>query len=167
KSDIYLAKQLGEYEVILDLSDYKPGDTPYKVYFTYSKSIDSLSYKLTPEYVQVTIKNKKSLVKSIDYDYLNINTLDNKLSDESVTLDQSEVVVKGGSDALEAIASVKALIDLEKQEFTEAGTYDIDNVELVAYDSSGAKLDNVEIVPKTISATVVLDSYSKTVPLAV
>lgn len=167
KSDIYLAKQLGEYEVILDLSDYKPGDTPYKVYFTYSKSIDSLSYRLSPEYVQVTIKNKESLVKSIDYDLLNIDALDSKLSVESVTLDQSEVVVKGGSDALEAIASVKALIDLEKQEFTEAGTYDIDNVELVAYDSSGAKLDNVEIVPKTISATVVLDSYSKTVPLAV
>ena len=167
KSDIYLAKQLGEYEVILDLSDYKPGDTPYKVYFTYSKSIDSLSYRLSPEYVQVTIKNKESLVKSIDYDLLNIDALDSKLSVESVTLDQSEVVVKGGSDALEAIASVKALIDLEKQEFPEAGTYDIDNVELVAYDSSGAKLDNVEIVPKTISATVVLDSYSKTVPLAV
>ena len=37
KSDIYLAKQLGEYEVILDLSDYTPSDTPYKVYFTYSK----------------------------------------------------------------------------------------------------------------------------------
>ena len=167
KSDIYLAKQLGEYEVILDLSDYKPGDTPYKVYFTYSKSIDSLSYQLSPEYVQVTIKNKESLVKSIDYDLLNIDALDSRLSVESVTLDQSEVVVKGGSDALEAIASVKALIDLEQQEFSEAGTYDVDNIELVAYDSSGNKLNNVEIVPSTISATIVLDSYSKTVPLTV
>ena len=167
KSDIYLAKQLGEYEVILDLSDYKPGDTPYKVYFTYSKSIDSLSYQLSPEYVQVTIKNKESLVKSIDYDLLNIDALDSRLSVESVTLDQSEVVVKGGSDALEAIASVKALIDLKQQEFSEAGTYDVDNIDLVAYDSSGNKLNNVEIVPSTISATIVLDSYSKTVPLAV
>ncbi len=167
KSDIYLAKQLGEYEVILDLSDYKPGETPYKVYFTYSKSIDSLSYQLSPEYVQVTIKNKESQVKSIDYDLLNIDALDSRLSVESVTLDQSEVVVKGGSDALDAIASVKALIDLEKQEFSEAGTYDVDNIELVAYDSSGNKLDNVEIVPETISATIVLDSYSKTVPLNV
>lgn len=167
KSDIYLAKQLGEYEVILDLSDYKPGDTPYKVYFTYSKSIDSLSYQLSPEYVQVTIKNKESQVKSIDYDLLNIDALDSRLSVESVTLNQSEVVVKGGSDALGAIASVKALIDLEEQEFTEAGTYDIDNIALVAYDSNGNRLDNVEIVPNTISATIVLDSYSKTVPLTV
>ena len=167
KSDIYLAKQLGEYEVILDLSDYKPGDTPYKVYFTYSKSIDSLSYQLSPEYVQVTIKNKESQVKSIDYDLLNIDALDSRLSVESVTLNQSEVVVKGGSDALDAIDSVKALIDLEEQEFTEAGTYDIDNIALVAYDSNGNRLDNVEIVPNTISATIVLDSYSKTVPLTV
>ena len=167
KSDIYLAKQLGEYEVILDLSDYKPGDTPYKVYFTYSKSIDSLSYQLSPEYVQVTIKNKESEVKSIDYDLLNIDALDSKLSVESVTLNQSEVVVKGGSDALDAIASVKALIDLEQQEFSEAGTYDIDNIELAAYDSHGNRLDNIEIVPDTISATIVLDSYSKTVPLSV
>ena len=167
KSDIYLAKQLGEYEVILDLSDYKPGDTPYKVYFTYSKSIDSLSYQLSPEYVQVTIKNKESEVKSIDYDLLNIDALDSRLSVESVTLNQSEVVVKGGSDALDAIASVKALIDLEQQEFSEAGTYDIDNIELAAYDSHGNRLDNIEIVPDTISATIVLDSYSKTVPLSV
>lgn len=39
KSDIYLAKQLGEYEVVLDLSEYKPSENPYKVYFSYSKPI--------------------------------------------------------------------------------------------------------------------------------
>ena len=167
KSDIYLAKQLGEYEVILDLSDYTPSDTPYKVYFTYSKSIDSLSYQLSPEYVQVTIKNKESQVTSISYDLLNIDALDSRLSVESVTLDKSEVVVKGGSDALAEIASVKALIDLEQQNFTEAGTYDISNVELAAYDSSGNRLDNIEIVPETISATIVLESYSRTVPISV
>lgn len=167
KSDIYLAKQLGEYEVILDLSEYTPSDKPYKVYFTYSKSIDSLSYKLDPSYVQVTIKNKESQVKSISYDLLNINALDSKLSVKSVALNKSEVVVKGGSDALAEIASVKALIDLEKQNFTEAGSYDIDNVKLVAYDSKGNKLNNVEIVPANISATIVLESYSVTVPLEV
>ena len=167
KSDIYLAKQLGEYEVILDLSDYTPSDTPYKVYFTYSKSIDSLSYQLSPEYVQVTIKNKESQVMSISYDLLNIDALDSRLSVESVTLDKSQVVVKGGSDALAEIASVKALIDLEQQKFTEAGTYDISNVELAAYDSRGNRLDNVEIVPETISATVVLESYSRTVPISI
>ena len=167
KSDIYLAKQLGEYEVVLDLSEYTPSDNPYKVYFSYSKPIHSLTYKLDPSYVQVMVKNKESQVKTLTYDLLNINALDSKLSVKSVSLNKTEVVVKGGSDALAEIASVKALIDLEKQNFTEAGTHDIDNVELVAYDSKGNKLTNIEIVPGTISATVILESYSKAVPISI
>ncbi|MEG0794681.1 MAG: CdaR family protein [Bacilli bacterium] len=167
KSDIYLAKQLGEYEVILDLSDYLPDSKPYKVYFTYSKSIDSLTYKLDPSYVQVTIKNKESSVFSLSHDLLNIDKLDNKLNVKGVNLNKSEVVVKGSTDALANIATVKALIDLNKEKFKEAGTYDIDNIELVAYDSKGLKLNNIEIVPKTTSATIVLDSYSVTVPLSI
>ena len=167
KSDIYLAKQLGEYEVVLDLSEYTPSDNPYKVYFSYSKPIHSLTYKLDPSYVQVMIKNKESQVKTLSYDLLNINALDSNLSVKSVSLNKTEVVVKGGSDALAEIASVKALIDLAKQNFTEAGTHDIDNVELVAYDSKGNKLTNIEIVPGTISATVILESYSKAVPVSI
>ena len=65
KSDIYLAKQLGEYEVVLDLSEYTPSDNPYKVYFSYSKPIHSLTYKLDPSYVQVIIKNKESFAVDI------------------------------------------------------------------------------------------------------
>jgi YbbR domain-containing protein len=167
KSDIYLAKQLGNYEVILDLTDYTPRTNPYKAYFTWSKSISSLTYKLDPSYVQVTIKNKESQVKTIDYDLLNIDALDSKLSVKSVTLNKTEVVVKGSNDALSEIATVKALIDLERESFTESGTYDIDDVELVAYDSKGNKLSNIEIVPSTISATVVLESFSKDVSISV
>lgn len=167
KSDIYLAKQLGEYEVILDLSDYTADEAARKVYFQYSKSIDNLTYKLDPSYVQVAIKNKESSVKTLSYDLLNIDELNSKLSVKSVTLNKSEVVVKGSSDALSKIATVKALIDLEKEQFTESGTYDLDNIELVAYNSKGERLNNVEIVPETTSATIVLDSYSVTVPLKV
>ena len=167
KSDIYLAKQLGEYEVVLDLSEYTASDKTHKVYFTYSKSINSLTYKLDPSYVQVTIKNKESSVVALWYDLLNINKLDSKLSVKSVSLNKSEVVVKGSDDALSKIATVKALIDLEKQDFKEAGTYDIDNIKLIAYDANGTKLNNVEIVPVTTSASIVIDSYSVTVPLSV
>lgn len=167
KSDIYLAKQLGEYEVVLDLSDYTASSKTHKVYFSYSKSINSLNYKLDPSYVQVSIKNKESSVFALSYDLLNIDELNSKLSVKSVSLNKSEVVVKGSNEALEQIATVKALIDLKKQDFKAAGTYDIDDVELVAYDSEGVKLNNVEIVPETTSATLVIDSYSKQVPLAV
>ena len=51
KSDIYLAKQLGTNMVILDLSDYEARDSAYKVYLSYTKSIDSINYKLDHSYV--------------------------------------------------------------------------------------------------------------------
>ena len=169
KIDIYLAKQLGEYEVMLDLSDYTASDTSKKVYFTYTKSINNLTYKLDPSYVYVVVKNKESRVKTLSYDLLNIDSLNSKLSVKSVSLNKNEVVVKGSSDALDNIATVKALIDLKKEKFSDAGAVDIDskNIELVAYNAKGERLDNVEIVKTAVSATIVLDSYSTTVPLSI
>lgn len=167
KSDIYLAKQLGEHEVILDLTDYNASSTPYKVYLNYTKSIDSLSYKLDPSYVSITISNKISELAVISYDLLNNDLLDEKLSVESVELSKTEVVVKGSRKALDKIATVKALIDLNNNKLTEAGTYNLDNIPLVAYDSNGVILKDVEIVPSSITATVKLNTHKATVPLSV
>lgn len=167
KSDIYLAKQLGEFKVTLDLTDYTASDSAYKVYFTYSKNIDNLTYKLDPSYVSVIVKNKVSSVSSVTHELINQDKLDSKLSVKSVTLSKSEVVVKGSESALEKIAWIKALVDLNNPDLTEAGSYDLDNVLLVAYDSSGKILNNVEIVPNTLSATVILDSYSASIPIEV
>ncbi len=167
KSDIYLAKQLGEYEVTLDLTEYTASENAYKVYFTYAKSINNLKYNLDPSYVSVMIKNKVSSVSSVTYELINQDKLDSKLSVKSVGLSKSEVVVKGSESALKKIAWIKALVDLSNPDFTEAGSYDIDNILLVAYDNSGKILDNIEIVPSTLSATVVLDSYSANIPIEV
>ena len=167
KSDIYLAKQLGEYEVTLDLTEYTASDTAYKVYFTYEKSINNLKYSLDPSYVQVMIKNKVSSVSSVTYELINQDKLDSKLSVKSIGLSKSEVVVKGSESALKKIAWIKALVDLSNPDFVEAGSYDIDNIALVAYDNAGKLLNNVEIVPSTLSATVVLDSYSENIPVEV
>ena len=167
KSDIYLAKQLGTNNVILDLSDYEARDSAYRVYLSYTKSIDSIDYKLDPSYVTVTIKDKISVTKTIDYDLFNEKYLSEELSVESVELARSEVVVKGSEDAINDIASVKALIDLSDEALTDVGTYTLNNVRLVAYDSQGEVLDNIEIVPATLSATITLDTYSKSVPIDV
>ena len=113
------------------------------------------------------IKNKVSQVTSLSYDLLNIDKLDPKLSVKNVVLNKNEVVVKGSETELEKIATVKALIDLEKETFTEAGTYDMSDIKLVAYDNSGTILDNIEIVPNTISASITLESYSSVVPLKI
>jgi YbbR domain-containing protein len=96
-----------------------------------------------------------------------MSKLDDKLSVKSVTLSKDSVVVRGSEEALESIASVKALIDLSDEEFTSAGSYTLDNLTLVPYNNQGEIVKNVEIVATNISATVELDSYSKKVPVKV
>lgn len=167
KSDIYLAKQLGTNSVILDLSDYEARDSAYKVYLSYTKSIDSINYKLDPSYVSVTIKNKISVTKALTYDLVNVDALNEKLSVESVELSKSEVVVKGSQDSLDKIASIKALVDLNNKSLTDAGTYDIDNIAVLAYDNKGRIINDVEIIPANLTASITLDTYSKSVPLKV
>ena len=170
KSDLYLAKQLGENEVVLDLTDYAPRDEPYKVKLTYNQTINSLSYKLDPTYVYVTIKKKVSTLKTISYDLINqdkLNELNPELSVSNVELDKNEVVVKGSQDTLNKIATVKALIDLNNKNFKAKGTYNLENVPIVAYDETGNILKNVEIVPSKVNATVTFTSYSKEVPIEV
>lgn len=165
KSDLYLAKQLGDHEVKLDLTKYGVGE--HKVKLTYNQSIDSLNYKLDPSTVLVVIKEKISTLKTISYDLLNEDKLDPKLSVSDVTLDRTEVVIKGAEDTLANVATVRALIDLSNSEFTEKGDYTIDNIPLVAYDSKGKVVDNVEIVPEKVTAVVKLESFSTEVPLKI
>ncbi len=167
KSALYLAKQLGSHEVVLDLSDYEPSDSPKKVPLTYNQTIENINYKLDPAYVSVVIKKKESEQMSVSYELLNENKLNEKFSVSNVSLEKTTVVVKGAKDALESVATVKALIDLGNSKFTEAITYDIDNIPLVAYDKNGRVLENVEIVPSTISASISFSTYKATVPVIV
>lgn len=168
KSSIYLAKQLGEHDVVLDLTDYEASDTPIRVPLTYNQTVDNISYKLDPSYVTVTIKKKESKVwNNVSYDLLNENKMNEKLSVDHVELDKTEVVIKGSADALEKVATVKALVDLNNKKFTDAGTYDISDIKLVAYDSNGNLLPNIEIVPGTITGSITLGTYSTSVPIKV
>jgi len=166
KYDIYLAKQLGEFAVELDLSKYNEAGT-YKVYFTYSKSIDSVDYILDPSYLTVTIKDKVSEVHSVDYDLVSTDDLDKKLSVDSVTLDSTEVIVKGSQDTLDEISSIKALVSVSSEDYTEEGTHEMTNIPLVAYNKKGEIVKNIEIVPQSLTGTLVLKSHKVTVPLSV
>ena len=80
----------------------------------------------------MVIKKKISEQKSVSYELLNEDKLNERFSVSDVSLGQSEVVVKGSEDALSQIATIKALIDLSDSKYSEAITYDIDNVPLVA-----------------------------------
>lgn len=167
KSEIYLAEQLGDNKVVVDLSDYQASDSPVRVKLFYNKPIDNVEYKIDPTYVTVTIKEKVSESKTITYDLMNQDDLDEKLSVKSVELSKTDVIVRGSQDTIDSIASIKALIDLSNEDFAKAGTYTIDNLTLVAYGADGTIIDDVEIVATNINAKVELDSYSKRVPVRV
>lgn len=165
KSDLYLAKQIGEHEVVLDLSDYKPGT--YKVKLQYNHSIDTVNYKLDPSTINVKISKKVSVEKDIEYDLLNEDKLNKKLSIKSVKLDRNSVYVRGSEETLNKIAKVKALIDLKSANLTEKGTFTVDSIILVAYASDGTIIENVETVPTKINASVTVDSYYAELPIKV
>ena len=165
KSNLYLAKQIGDHKVVLDLTNYETGT--YKVILKYNHSMNNVSYKLDPSTVTVKISEKESQVFNLSYDLVNENKLDKKLNINSVTLDKSEVIVKGSKETLDTISNVKALIDLEAAKLTNKGEFTIDSIKLVAYDSKGNKVNNVEMVPNNISAKVVVDSYSVDLPVKV
>lgn len=166
KSNLYLAKQLGDHQVVLDLSGYSAGT--YKVKLKYNHSLmNNINYKLDPSTVSIKISKKESQIFNLTYDLLNQKKLDSKLSIKSVTLDKNEVTVKGSKETLETVANVKALIDLEKAGLTSKGEFTVDSITLVAYNNEGNKVENVEIVPNKISANIKVDSYSVELPVKV
>ncbi len=167
KSELYLARQLGDNEVVVDLTEYQASDKSVEVKLTYNKPIKKLEYQISPEYVTVTIKEKVSDNKTVTYDLLNQDELDVRLSVKSVELSKSDVIVRGSQETIDSIASIKALIDLDNDDFTKAGTYTLDNLKLIAYGKDGSIVENVEIVATNISATLKLDSYSKRVPVKI
>ena len=164
KRHIFLAKQSPSKGVTVDLTGLKPGE--HKVKLKYSQGLKSLEYKLDPSEVTITIYEKVSASKSLTYDILHSDELDSKLYINKVTLDRSEVIVKGSQKSLDKVASVRALIDVRDIPKDATGEITLDNVSLVAYDTNG-KIINVEVIPKTITAKLQITSPQKEVPIKV
>ena len=125
-----------------------------------------LDYKLDPSTVNVTIYEKESENRTLTYDILNQDKLDTKLYISNVEIDRSEVIIKGAKYKLEQVASVRAMLDVNNIPNPKAGEINVKDIPLVAYDTDGKILD-VEIVPKTVAANVVITSPSKEIPVRV
>lgn len=164
KRHIFLAKQSPSKGVTVDLTGLKPGY--HKVRLKYSNRLKSLDYKLDPSEVAITIHKKVSENKSLTYDLLHSDSLNSKLYIDKVTLDRSDVIVKGSQKDIDKVASVRALIDVKEIIKHEVGEVTLKNVPLVAYDTNG-KIIKVETVPKTISARIKITSPSKEVPIKI
>lgn len=164
KANLYLAKQLPIQDVNVDLSDLKPG--VHKVSLKYKQSITSVEYKLDPSEVTVVVSSKKSETRSVESDIVNLNKLDSKLAINNTKLDTDEVIIKGTEDSLAKVSTIKALINVSNMVDPKAGTNTLKDIPLIAYDENGAKVD-VEMVPSKVTATIEIESPSKTVPLEI
>ena len=165
KSDLYLAEQLGDHKLSLDLSKLSEGT--HKVDLKYNNPINTLDYKVDPSRVTLVIYPKVSESRTLTTDILNTDKLKETLVISSVELDRDEVIIKSYKEKLATVASVKAIVDVNALNATSAGTYTLDNVKLVAYDESGAEISDIEIVPGTVTATVNVKSPSKVVPVTI
>lgn len=162
KMDVYLAKQYPLNGVTLDLTGYGPGN--YSVGFKYEQKVSSVEYKVDPSSVNIRIYDKISITKEISADIIHKDELDSKLNIESIILDRDDVIVKSSSHRLEEVASVKAIVDINKISNIKEGTVVLEEIPLIAYDDEGNKLD-VEIVPATVNATLKVTSPKKEIPI--
>ena len=161
---IFLAKQAPSKGVSVDLTGLKPGN--HKVTLKYTQRLKSLDYKLDPSQVTVTIYEKVSDTRSLTYDVLHQDSLDSKLYISDISIDRSDVIIKGAQYKLDQVATVKALLDVKNIPNPKAGEITVKDIPLVAYDNDG-KIVDVEIVPKTVTANVTITSPSKEVPIRV
>ena len=164
KSDIYLAKQKTNQEVSADLRELSAGT--HKVTLKYTQSVSSVDYKIDPSQVTVIIYDKVSESREVTSELVHRNNLDSKLDISGINLSKTEVTIKGSAKKLEEVAYVKALIDIDNLVEPTIGEATINNNKLIAYNNSGEKID-VEILPKTVDATLNITSTSKVVPIKV
>ena len=162
RSAVYLAKQSAKKEVNIDLRDLKAGTKTVPI--KYTGPVSNVEYKLNPSSATVVVYEKMSESKKVSKEILNEDKLDSKYAISNITLSRDEVYVKGAQYKLDKIAIVKALIDISKISDPTIGTTTLKDIPLVAYDENGEKL-NIEIVPKTIDATLEIAAPSKEVDL--
>lgn len=165
KDVLYLAKQLSTGSVTANLSNLKVGT--HTISLNYDSPISSIDYKLDPSVVNITIYPKISEIRTASIDVINKTKIDTKLSIGDVSLSQTEIVIKGAEHTLAKVATVKALIDAEKIVDPEIGVTNLDDIKLVAYDSDGNIVENVEMEPSKLAAAVTIESPKKEVPLRV
>ena len=164
KIEMYLAKQLSTGYVTVDISGLKEGT--HKVTLNYESNIDTIDYKLDPSTVNINIYPKVSTTKTAIIDTINKETLDTKLSVSKVTIDKTEIIIKGAEHTIQEVANVRALVDIRKLVDPEAGVMTLKDVPLIAYDTNGKVVD-VEMVPSKVTATINIESPHKEVPIKV
>ena len=164
KSNINLAKQSATGTVAIDISKLKEGT--HKVTINYESTVKSIDYKVNPSMVNINIYPKVSTTKVASIDTINKEVLDTKLAISNVSIDNTEIIIKGAEHTIKKVANVRALVDVSKLVDPEVGVMTLENVPIIAYDNDGKVVD-IEMVPSKVTATIKIDSPHKEVPIKV
>ena len=164
KQNVYLAKQYPADQVVVDLSDLTPGT--HKVDLNYKQNVSSVTYKVDPSTVTVVVYKKMSEIREVSSDIIHKDSLDSKFNIDTVTLSKDKVTIKGPEYKLSQVASVKALIDVNNLTNQKKGKQKLKEIKLVAYNSEGNPVD-IEIVPETLEAEIVINDPHKEVPIII
>ena len=164
KVDLFLAKQLSNKAITVDISDLGIGT--HKVNLTYENAITSIDYKVDPSTANITIYPKLTETRTVNVDVLNQDKIDSKLSISNVSIDDKDIIIKGAEHVLEKVSTVKALVDVSNIIEPSVGISTLKNVPLVAYDNKGNVVD-VEMVPNEVTATISIISPSKELPIKI
>ena len=164
KHNINLAKSSQTGSVTIDISKLKQGN--HRVSINYESVVKSIDYKVNPSVVNINIYPKVSTTKDATIDTINKEILDTKLSISNVTIDKTEIIIKGAEHTIKNVANVRALVDISKLVDPEVGVMTLENVPIIAYDNDGKAVD-VEMVPSKVTATINIASPKKEVPIKV
>lgn len=115
---------------------------------------------IQPESETVSINIKNAAKATIGYDFINQHQLGQQYVLSEPEFEVFEVSIKASQETLDKVAFVKALIDVAGK--TE--DFETESI-LVAYDQNGNKLEQVDIIPKTVESKVGVSSPYKSVPI--
>ncbi len=161
-ADLLRAVNLKDYEVYIDLNGLGPG--VHEVELGYRNLVTDLRVELKPEKVTLQIFKKVNDSLTLSKDVINLDKKDPKLELTDIKLDVDEVTVRGADYQVEKIVGIKALIDASKIKNT--GEVVLEDNQIIAYDSKGMPVE-VEIFPKTVSATIQVEAPFNVVPIII
>lgn len=164
KADLYIAKQSSNQDVLVDLNHItKPGT--YTVPIEYNQGLSSIEYSVNPSEITVVVYLKESQNRTLSYNLINTDMLDAALDISDISLNVDNVTISGAGYKLNQVATVEALIDVNKIPTLNEGTQDLDDITLVAYDASGKPLDVEISTTSKVTAKITISSSSKKVNL--
>jgi len=155
--DIYATRLADDYEVYVDLSEYKEGS--YQVPIKTRNFDSDLTVMVLPETANITISPKVEATFDVTPYFINEDTLDQTYSVSVDSLSANKVKVYASQRRINRIVEIRATVDVkdETKSFTQTCT-------LKAYNSHGQQVA-CTISPETVEVTCHIDSYSKTVAI--